>query len=213
MKKYNYILLDWDGCLAKTLDIWLIAYKQTFAEYDLYPSDETITKEVFGDWKGPIKVGIRNIDEYTQKLLAKVDRRYSKAPLYENVASTIFELKTRRKKLALISTSKKAMIVEALENCKLSTSFDVILAAEDVTNHKPDPEIINRVLEGLGGNKAETVIIGDSKSDLGAAKNAGIDSILYYSKHNEKFYSISDLKSYQPTYIINDFSKALEIIN
>lgn len=55
MKTYTYILLDWDGCLAKTLDLWLEVYQQTFAEYNIFPEDKAIIQQVFGDWNGPKK--------------------------------------------------------------------------------------------------------------------------------------------------------------
>lgn len=211
-KHYNLVLLDWDGCLAKTLDIWLDAYRQIFAEYNLYPADDVITQQIFGDWNSPSKFGITNIDEYTQKLLARVNENYPKVQLYDNVFSVIESLKNKGKKLALITTSKKSTIQMALENNKLANSFDLILTAEDVTKHKPDPEIVNKAIGILGGSKDETVVVGDSKSDLGAAQNASIDSILFYPKHNESYYDLNVLKSYKPTYIVDDFNKVLGIV-
>jgi pyrophosphatase PpaX len=212
MKHYNIVLLDWDGCLAKTLDIWLDTYKQTFAEYNLYPEDGVIIQQVFGDWNGPSKVGVTNIDEYTQKLLARVNEKYPSVQLYDNVFNVIESLRNKGKKLALITTSKKSTIQEALENNKLADSFDVILTAEDVVKHKPDPEIVNKAVEMLGGSKDEAIIVGDSKSDLDAAQNASIDSILFYPKHNEIFYDLSVLKSYKPTYTVDDFKQILDIV-
>jgi len=69
MKTYNTILFDWDGCLAKTLNIWLAAYKTVFAEYGLKPDTETIMHTVFEDWNGSKKLGITDIDTYTEKLM------------------------------------------------------------------------------------------------------------------------------------------------
>jgi beta-phosphoglucomutase-like phosphatase (HAD superfamily) len=68
MKNYNYILLDWDGCLAKTLDIWLQAYKDTFAEYGVYPDEKYITHEVFVNWDGMTKL-VPDKEEYIKKLV------------------------------------------------------------------------------------------------------------------------------------------------
>ena len=84
MKHYNYILFDWDGCLAKTLDIWLEAYKQIFSEYGIYPEDNFITQQIFGDWNGPSKVGIKDVESYTKKLLTKENEKYSNNKLSED---------------------------------------------------------------------------------------------------------------------------------
>ena len=69
-----------------------------------------------------------------------------------------------------------------------------------------------KALELLQGSKDEAIIIGDSKSDLAAAANAGIDSILFYPKHNEIFYDRKFLESFNPTYTISDYSQIVEIV-
>ena len=35
MKEYKYILLDWDGNLAKTLDVWLVAIRTFLLNNDI----------------------------------------------------------------------------------------------------------------------------------------------------------------------------------
>ncbi len=213
MKKYKYVLFDWDGCLAKTLDIHLDSYKKTFAEYNIFPEDKTIAQEVFGDWNGPKKLGVNDIEIFTKKYLSRVNETYPTVSLYEGVAKTLDILKNRGKKMALITSSLRSTVQPALENNNLINMFDVFLAAEDVKNHKPDPEMINRALAQLTGNKEQAIIIGDSKSDLGSANNAAVDSLLYYPKHNEMFYNLDILKSYRPTFIVDKFKKILEIIS
>ncbi len=54
--------------------------------------------------------------------------------------------------------------------------------------------------------------IGDSDKDLGAAKNAGIDSVLFYPAEHKKFYNLDALKTYSPTYIVDDFRKIMTIV-
>jgi HAD superfamily hydrolase (TIGR01549 family) len=212
MKQYDYLLFDWDGCLGMTLDVCLDAYRRVFAEYDLFPEDSTITQEIFGDWSGPKKLGITNVDTFMDKWLVILNERYPYVNLYNGVKETLEEIKKRDKKMALVTTSKLTMVKPALEKTKLMEVFDVILSAEDVTKHKPDPEIIEKAITRLGGNKESAIIIGDSKSDLGAAQNAGIDSILFYPEHNQNFYDLKFLETYQPTYTVKDFEEILDVI-
>lgn len=212
MKKYNYVLFDWDGCLAKTLDIWLDAYKEVFAKYGIYPDDKAITHQIFGDWQGPAKMGIKSMDEYNRLLLAKVARGYTTLKLYDNAREILHELKKRKKKLALITSSKRSLLIPVLNRLHLSSMFDSILTMEDVTRHKPDPEVILKTLTNLDAKKTESILIGDTKDDVQGAHNTGIDSILFYPKHNEIFYELDLLKSYKPTYIVDDFRKVLDII-
>jgi pyrophosphatase PpaX len=212
MKQYEYILFDWDGCLAKTLDIHLDSYKKTFAEYGIYPEDRTITHEIFGSWDSPKKLGIKDIKTYTKKYLARADKACQAVVLYDGVKETLAILKKRGKKLVLITSSLRTTVKAALKYNGLENMFEIVLFSEDVSNIKPDPEVINLALEKLGGKKDQSIIVGDSKSDLGAANNAGIDSLLFYPEHNKKFYDLNMLKTYNPTYIINDFAEVLKII-
>ena len=55
-------------------------------------------------------------------------------------------------------------------------------------------------------------MIGDSRKDLEAAKNAEIDSLLFYPKSHSIFYDLKNLKTYNPTYIITRFDQALQYL-
>ena len=212
MKQYDVILFDWDGCMAKTLDIWLDAYHKTFAEYDKVLEDRVITQQVFGKWDGPTKFGITNIDEYNKKLFSRLNEQYPTVTLYDNVKQVVSQLKKNGKKLAMVTTTDKKTVMPALQFNQLDQYFDIILTAEDVSKHKPDPEIVLKAIDMLKGKNETSIIIGDSKSDLGAAKSAEIDSILYYPEHNELFYDLDTLMEYEPTYVIRDFKEILDLL-
>ena len=212
MKNYQYILFDWDGCLARTLEIWMDAYKATFSEEDLHPSEKDIASKVFGDWHGPEKAGAKNNDEFIKKLLNRVNANYPNANLYENAPVILKHLRAMGKKIALVTSSELKMIDQSLINHDIKKLFDVILTAEDVQKHKPDPEIVFMALEKLGGTKEQAIIIGDSKSDLGAASNAAIDSALFYPESHQLFYNLDQLQTFKPNYIIKDLIDLKEII-
>ena len=51
-------------------------------------------------------------------------------------------------------------------------------------------------------------MIGDTEKDIEAAKNAEIDSILFYHPEYKKFYSLEYMNSHDPTHVIDDFKKS-----
>ena len=51
--------------------------------------------------------------------------------------------------------------------------FPVIVGFEDVANYKPHPEGVNLAMSRLETNASETVVVGDSVADIGAAHTAG----------------------------------------
>src|SRR3989304_6827108 len=113
MKNYQYVLFDWDGCLAKTLEIWLDAYKKTFAEYNVFPEDKEIIKH-FGDWEAPKYFGL-NVKETFQKIDKKASEALRNVELYADAEALLHKLKPT-KKLALLSSGEKITLDVSLKN-------------------------------------------------------------------------------------------------
>jgi phosphoglycolate phosphatase-like HAD superfamily hydrolase len=59
---------------------------------------------------------------------------------------------------------------------------------------------------------AQTLMVGDSASDIQAAKSAGIDSVLFYPPAHETFYVFQDLQLLQPTHTIHDLRAIVTLI-
>jgi pyrophosphatase PpaX len=209
MKQYKYYLMDWDGCLAQTLELWLKAYRDTYADYGLSPSDTEIASQ-FGNWNGPAVFGVKDIDEYTKRLLKRVQPELRVVNLYPGAKEFLEALKKQDYKIALISSSKRDDIKAATAYNNLEHIFDLVLSADDVSEHKPNPEVIYKALDILRGETSQTIIVGDSKSDLGAAQNAMADSALFFPKSHELFYSLENLMSYSPTYVVTSFAELTE---
>lgn len=209
MKKY--VLLDWDGNLAKTLDIWLSACRAAIEKQGIYKTDEEIGSS-FGkftdhmkQWNVPnIEQAIVDADNIAKKELPEVE-------LYPDALLVLEKLKKRGHKLALVTTSPHENILQLIEKHGLTRIFDVLVAADDVENHKPHPEPLELAIQKLDGNKRDAIMVGDSDKDLGAAKNAGIDSVLFYPNEHKKFYDIKKLREFKPTHVISDFNDLLDI--
>lgn len=210
--KYKYILLDWDGNLARTLDIWLTAYKTVPRDRNIPKTDQEIAAGFGLLRKQMVDWGITDIDDAMQQADSIAKKMLPSVELYPDALFVLEELHTRGYKLALITTSTHENVTHLLEHHNIKQLFDVIIAGDDTVNHKPHSEPLELALKHLGGNKEDAVMIGDSDKDLGAAKNAGVDSILFYPEEHEKFYSLEDLRSHSPTHIVNDFRDVLGIV-
>jgi pyrophosphatase PpaX len=210
MKKY--ILLDWDGNLAKTLDVWIVACRAPLEKRGLYFSDEEIATcfgipfERFTEW-GILDVdtAISEMDELAASLLPEVE-------LYPDALFVLEELRRTGKKTALITTSLRNNVVNLLNKYGINDYFNAIIAYEDTLKHKPNPEPLVKALQLLGANKQEAIMIGDSDKDICAAANAGVDSILFYPSEHKKFYKLDDLQALNPTHIVDDFRQVLQIV-
>ncbi|MDI5915766.1 HAD family hydrolase [Streptococcus equi] len=94
--------------------------------------------------------------------------------MFKEVKPCLKALKERGLKLALASNSSRCDILLALESSHIKAYFDLILAREDVTAGKPNPEIYNKAAQALGLAKEELVVIEDSQKGIAAAKAAGL---------------------------------------
>ncbi len=212
MSKYQYILLDWDGNLAKTLDIWLEACRIPIEKRGLKLSDEEVASS-FGAFAKYIKQwGFEDVDAIIDEADAIATEKLPNVELYPDALEVLEGLRDTGKKLALITTSPHSNIEHLLERYNMAKFFQVIVAGDDTVNHKPHAEPLEKAIEQLGGNKNEAVMIGDSDKDLGAAKNAGVDSILFYPPGHKKFYDLTKLKTLEPTHVVTDFRQILEIV-
>ncbi len=64
--------------------------------------------------------------------------------------------------------------VAMLERCALAHHFVAVLGTDRVERPKPHPDVLLRLLEGMGGIRAaRTLVVGDSTHDVAMARAAG----------------------------------------
>ncbi len=64
--------------------------------------------------------------------------------------------------------------VALLEHLDLSSYFPVVLGADSLPVHKPDPEHYRATVKGLGGRVERSAMIGDSPTDVATARAAKV---------------------------------------
>ena len=208
----NFILLDWDGNIARTLDVWLEACRRLLEKRGMHFSDTEIAScfgrptESFNEW------GISDVDAALDEMDAYAKQHLPTVELYPDALEVLESLKQSGKHLALITTSARAIIMPALDYHNLHDYFEVITCGDDTEHHKPHPEPLQKTLKALGGTEAEAIMIGDGDKDLGAAKKAGIDSILFFPPEHVKFYDIEEFKKLNPTHIVSAFRDILTLV-
>ena len=212
MKNYKYILLDWDDNLAQTLGLWLDVFKQVLAEEGFNPTNEEIAASFGKVVDYFASLGIKDPLGLYEKADEIGRAKLPDAELYPDVLEVLAYFKEIGKKTALISASNRANIEPSLDKYGMRNLFDVVITREDTTKQKPDPESLFTALKALGGNADQAILIGDSDKDLGAAQNAGMDSILFYPPEHAKFYDIDKLKLLKPTFVVDGFTEIMSIV-
>ena len=127
---------------------------------------------------------------------------------FDGVSETMRLLKTAGMKMAIVSTKRKDMIMRGLELLDVEGVFDEVIAMDDVTKTKPDPEPILLALERLGANADEALMIGDNYHDIVGGQNAGVRTAgVAWSAKGEAF-----LQTFNPDYMLQHISELLQLV-
>jgi len=171
------ILFDMDGVLIESQDAWWRAINVALTSSD-HP---TITKKEFINhlWGNDFKKSIAYLGitanvfldckEWTQTYLDHII-------LKENAYETLSTLH-KKYQLAVITNTQRFITEQVLDHFDLTSFFDEIVCADDVKKGKPYPDIIHRACKLLNIPVDEAVVIGDTKSDFLASKQAGCTMI------------------------------------
>lgn len=85
--------------------------------------------------------------------------------------------------LALVSGALRREIELVLDTARLRQHFEVVIAAEDVSVCKPDPEGYTRARRALGIEAERCVAVEDSLPGLAAARAAGLRCAVLTTSH------------------------------
>jgi len=94
---------------------------------------------------------------------------------YPEVEETLKKL--GRYKKAVISNKRESLSKKLLGELGLLKFFDIVLGSDSVSEKKPSPAPIKKVLETLKIEPDKAIIVGDSDLDIQAGKKAGIISV------------------------------------
>lgn len=212
---YKIAIFDFDGTLVDSAPGIVDVMYQVTTEYNL-------PDEVAEHWKtligmplvhqveiicptSPSEFHMKIVDRYREIYDANSIALCPPFPGLFNMLKTLKHIGIA----TTIATSKRREIVEpVLDHHQLMHYFHLILGQQDVTKHKPHPELVINTLRHLSSKPNEAVVIGDSLYDLEMARNAGVDAIGVTTG----VHSREELQTAQPVAIVENLEQATEII-
>lgn len=215
-KSYNYILLDWDGNIAQTLDLWPDALNEVLQKRGYSLTRQQLIESTWGF----VAYVTEHTDISPEEAAKAMDEAgeivVSRSPdieLFPDAPETLMALKESGKHLALITTSERRMVMPALEKYGITELFETIITDDDIekAERKPHPKPLLMALERMDGTPDKAIMVGDRDKDIVAARNAGMDSVLFCPVEHQKHYSLEKLMEHKPTYVISQFSGLLKV--
>ena len=81
-------------------------------------------------------------------------------------------------RMALASNSPRQFVKQALVEAQFIDLFESVVTADEVTQRKPDPEMVFLTLKNLGLNPDDVMIFEDSPAGVAAAQAAGCPVVM-----------------------------------
>ena len=107
--------------------------------------------------------------------------KVAKLPTYPGLEDLVFQVRSQQLKLAVVSGAMRSEIQLVLQRLNLTQCFSVLVAGDDITTSKPEPdgyllavERLNQLYPELQLQPGERIAIEDTPAGIQAAKTAKI---------------------------------------
>lgn len=206
------VLFDFDGTLANTTDLIIKSFRVTLQEkLRMTVTDEDITR-YFGL---PLRDCMAHFKSERADELTAFYKEYNNGchdemiRSFPKVTETLKVLQELKIRIAVVTSKTRAMTMRGLCVLKLDSYISDIIAVEDCTKHKPDPQIMILGAQCIDLAPGECLCVGDSPYDLLSGKAAGCTTVaVSWSKVEPQLF-----RSYIiPDYTITEMTDLLKII-
>lgn len=183
------VIFDLDGTLVDSAPDIAAALNSTLAPLGVKPITANSAKPLIGG--GAAKAikracelgGVTLSSREEAAVLDRFMRAYAEISaegrgLYPGAHELLGELKEEGRGLALCTNKVASVTRVALGALGIGSYFDVVIGAEDGQRLKPHPDPLLRALVLLGAAAADAIMVGDTASDIDAARSAGVRSIV-----------------------------------
>ena len=207
-KRYRLYVFDLDGTVVDTREDIALAFAQTLAEAGYARPDlSQVTAAIGGGAKKALQRLTGLEGEEAEPLLAKFLVQYGEvcadhAVPYEGARELLERLTAQGAVLALVTMKVKEPTHKILRTLGLEV-FDEVIAYEDAQHRKPDPETLFKLMEKYGAKPEDTLMVGDTVTDMRYATAAGADACAMLQGYG----ATEDLLAEHPRYTLSSFKE------
>lgn len=215
MTKIDTVLFDFDGTIMNTNKVIINSWQHTFKIIEGKEGSEEEILKTFGE---PLEITMaRFFPEMPVQEAVRIYRSYhydnfeSMIELFSGMRELLTELKDRDFKTGIVTSRLRNTTEQGLEKFDIKDYFDIIVAYDDTAEKKPAPEPINIALEKLGSKPETSLMLGDTRFDMGCARNAGVVPVLADWAAAKGYGEVSGM--IQPDYILETPDNLFAIID
>ncbi|WP_192346550.1 HAD family phosphatase [Algoriphagus sp. Y33] len=187
------VIFDMDGVICHTNPFHSIAFQRFFAKRNLNPTEAEYAEHMYGKNNGYILSHFlgRKIEGEELALLEEekegLFREIYKAEVdpISGFIEFFSELKSTGLPTAVATSAPRANLDLIIGALGIGGQMQSQLASEDVSMHKPDPEVYLQTASKLGVRPENCLVFEDSFSGVSAGLNAGMKVVGVLSSHTK----------------------------
>jgi len=190
---FKLLIFDWDGTLMDSV-MRIVACVQASAEDLSLPIPaESAAKDIIG--LGLDEAMAKLFPESDEDEKSRVVERYRHhylfankipTPLFEGAREVVERLEGEGYLLAVATGKGRTGLNRVLEQSGLGRLFHATRSVDEARS-KPDPDMLLQILDELGVEAHETLMIGDTEYDMNMANNAGAKALgVSYGVHEKR---------------------------
>ncbi len=172
------VLFDLDGTLIDSIELIRQSYAHTLREHRDFEPPMDFWLQGLGR---PLRWQFAHFTQDASEIEAMVatyrafnlEHHDAMVTAFPGAVAAVQRLRDRGVELAIVTSKMRAGARRGLEHCGFGSLFDVIVGADDVSNHKPHAAPVLLALEQLGVSPEHAVMVGDSPHDLASGRSAG----------------------------------------
>ncbi len=211
------IIFDLDGTLIHSIPDMCIAMNKTLQHFKLKSISEEKLQEFVGE--GMLKLS-ENVLKFAGANLNLIDdffsmyrKEYSEKPydlttLMPGVKDILKYLLVKDIRINICTNKRQHVAEKILKQMNLFDHFNFIVGAKDNVPLKPNRQMIDFIRNQYNSNENEFIMVGDTKVDILAAKNAKISSVIVHGG-----YTNEDCKSLGADFHLNNISELKSVLN
>ena len=221
LKRPEMVLIDVDGTLVDSVPDLAYCIDEMMKQLDMPVRGEARVRHWVGNGvERLVKRGLINqLDgEPNETLYAKAIEIFRelyavntsvRSCLYDGVPEAMEFLKSTGVKIGCVTNKASEFTLPLLKDLGISDYFETILCGDMVERKKPDPLPLIMSAEKLGVSPQASLMIGDSMSDVNAARAAKFSIICmsYGYNHGE------DIRDYDPDAVIDTMTEIKDLID
>ncbi|EFK58184.1 HAD family phosphatase [Sphingobacterium spiritivorum] len=213
------VIFDMDGVICHTNPYHAKAFEAFFNKYNIESSEQEFQDHMYGKHNSYImSYFFKRPVEGEELLRLEFEKEDMFRQIYKSEITPIArfpefldELKQEGFKTAVATSAPKANLDLIVEGLQFGPKMESMLSSENVTKHKPDPQVYLLTAERLGVYPSQCLVFEDSYSGISAALNAGMKVVGVLSSHTRE--QLPPCDAYISDYTEITAQKVKELIN